>query len=146
MSKDIYLCTKEDDFIREKLRWVVTLSDGRTVFQDDGRPGVKPSSAWRRLRRVCQQESLGIEKMILQFRSHKVQIPEGYDGYYFVQAAGALVGHDTVGFYLVGCLSHNIIKVTKYKVPEILPVGQEFRLPNPKDESLIIHYGKEKNK
>ena len=30
--------------------WIVKLSNGETVYQDDGRPDVEPESAWLRLK------------------------------------------------------------------------------------------------
>ena len=36
--------------------WIAKLSNGETIYQDDGRPEVEPASAWLRLKDYCDQE------------------------------------------------------------------------------------------
>ena len=38
--------------------WIVKLSNGETVYQDDGRPDVEPESAWLRLKQYCEDNNL----------------------------------------------------------------------------------------
>lgn len=131
------LCTKEDDFVFERLRWVVHLSDGNKVFQDDGRPGIKPASAWIRLGNYIRRNGIYITNMKLQFRSNVVGIGEDADGYFFCQSvARTNITPVTAGFYLAGTLRDGILQVAKYKVPELVLVKEEKR--NPAEAGLCL--------
>ena len=86
-----YVCTGWDEYLSsysiDNTIWFVKLSNGETVYQDDGRPDVEPNSAWLRLKEYCAEKNLRIEQMYLQYRSHVEPIGEGYDGYYFCKGA-----------------------------------------------------------
>ena len=43
--------------------WMVTLSNGESVYQDDYRPNVYPESAWIRLKIYCEENDLHITDM-----------------------------------------------------------------------------------
>lgn len=135
------LCTVEDEFIFEKLRWVVSLSNDTVVYQDDGRPGCNPSSAWLRLKRWIESHDLDIVRMKFQFRSHIVSLPSPADGYYF--SKGVYVTNVTGlsrGFYVGGVLVNDCINVQLWSVPELEILSQETR-PINKDtmEKLIVN-------
>ncbi len=48
-----FVCKEYDKYLTEfsekNAIWFVTLSNGETVYQDDDRPNIEPSSAWLRL-------------------------------------------------------------------------------------------------
>ena len=113
------ICTKEDSFLDEKTIWVALLSNGQTVFQDDGREGIKDYSAWIRLKDHCDQEGVYIEDLKIKFRSHTVPIPKS-EGYHFIKGMGCMVGFDPEEFFIVGTLQGGTLKRTWYKVPEIV--------------------------
>src|SRR5688500_6949137 len=101
------LCRSEDDFILEKLRWIVTLSNGEKIYQDDDRPGEAEPKAWLRLREYVHQNSLSITKFEIQFCSHIEEAASANaDGYFFVQAIDAVAFSGEAGsvrtYYLVG--------------------------------------------
>ena len=50
--------------------WIVELSNGETVYQDDDRPGIEPPSAWKRLKIYCDAHDLHVVKMNVKNRSH----------------------------------------------------------------------------
>lgn len=69
-----------DPFV-PKDRWIATLSDGRTVFQD--KTPHKPS-AWRRLQRLIHGSELRITSLRLQASGQNINMPspEEVDGYW----------------------------------------------------------------
>lgn len=132
-----------DDFINERYesesRWIVTLSDGRKVYQDDDRPGVFPNSAWVRLGTFLENTpELSIVGMSIGFRDHIIQVGDNADGYYFVKSACGSPGSEvTLGFYVVGTLSNGILSVQSWKIPEIILTYEETRNPLEAGECLI---------
>jgi hypothetical protein len=87
------LCTQQDEFLEDKAIWIVKLSNGLTVYQDDNRPGLH-ESAWIRLVRYLEsrlkieKEPTSIDRLLFAFRSHVVPIgPQKAKGYYFSKGA-----------------------------------------------------------
>lgn len=123
------LCLAYDDYLIDRPCWVAELSNGLTVYQDDGRPEVDPPSAWIRLRNYLKETGEYIKKMYLQFRSHiETPLPEGAEGYYFshmlLTAAGA---KRNATFFVIGYLRGESIYIQKWKVPELQFVDAELR-------------------
>lgn len=139
------ICTTDDDYTREHMRWVVELSNGLTVYQDDGRPGCYPESAWIRLKKYLSETEESIENMYLQFRSHiESPLPKHADGYFFSHCvAGVSFSHETIRFYLVGALQNNKLIVQKWVVPEILLCETEERDIDKAGDCLIIRKNNE---
>lgn len=132
-----------DDYINEKFethpRWVVTLSDGRNVYQDDDRPEFEEKSAWIRLGNFLKiHDELSIIDMTIGFRSHIVRIGERADGYFFSKGIFGGIGTDQiVQFFIVGTLYSNILLVNKYILPEMEIIETEIRNPFEEGEKLI---------
>src|ERR1044072_5951102 len=79
-----------DEFIAEKLRWFVKLSNGEIIYQDDDRPGESEPKTWIRLKKYVEENDLSIISFHIQFISHIEEVaPPGAAGYYFVQAVDA---------------------------------------------------------
>lgn len=121
------LCFDRDNFIGEnKTIWVVDLSDGSRVFQDDNRPGLKVPNAWIRLGKHIKSFNGGLKiiNFRLWFRSHKIlAAPSSAPGYYF--ANGIEKQFDSSmdrGYYVTGWLLSDLSKVRCYrwKIPELL--------------------------
>ncbi len=138
----------EDDFTREQwlgqARWNVRLSNGEHIFQDDGRPG-QEQSAWLRLAGYVREHNLKIEAMWLQFRNEPPRrLPEMAQGYFFRKSIGAFFPSGvSYGFYLVGHLKDGVVRVTRWKVPEMILVEEEARDPQDEEKvglSLIRNY------
>lgn len=135
---------EEDEFINDQkehsARWVVTLSNGKEVYYDDFRPGLKDHSSWSRLKSYCDENNLHITSMYLQFRSHYESIEPNKDGYFFSKMArGVLVeeGQSTYLFFLVGFIEDNKVKIYKYSVPELIVVDLFYREIQDCEENLI---------
>jgi hypothetical protein len=104
------ICTERDNYIVNYQEcnpsWIVRLSSGLAVFQDDGRPGVTPESAWLRLRAHCQETGDYITEMKIKFRSNVHVLPANADGYYFSKGArGGLSMTRTMQLFFVGVLN-----------------------------------------
>lgn len=132
----------DDEFVRDRLRWVVDLSNGQTVYEDDGRSDVLPVSAWIRLKTYCQEKGLKITTMRLQFRSNVVHLPSNKPGYFFVrQAFGVWGEEESYDAYVVGYMDEGgpTVSVTRYKVPELTEIGRETRPVDYESPCLIIN-------
>lgn len=140
---DYNLCREDDDYVRERVRWVVDLSDGTTVYQDDDRPGVTPTSAWPRLKAYCDEQGVSIIRMRLQFRTNVIALPANAPGYFFVKTANIAIGGDSVNIrgYRVGILAGTDIYVTHYVVPELEVLDKDVRPLAGSEEMVIINYG-----
>lgn len=139
------VCTHEDDFTRSRFltesRWVARLTNGESVISDDGRPGTK-KSAWLRLADYVKEKGVRIETLQIEFRSHVERpVPANADGYFFRTAVGAFLNDKvTFGFFLVGYLKDGKVYVSRWQVPELLPIDKDERNPDDADavgESLI---------
>ena len=110
--------------------WIVTLSNNETIYQDDGRPGVTPQSAWERLGIYCEEEGVYITSMSIKNRSHVEVVGTGGDGYYFCKGAGKfLFGDKTNHSFVVGVLENDSLRVRRWNLPEVSPDAYEDRDP-----------------
>lgn len=145
-STSPFLSKEEDDWLRERyeseVRWIATLSNGERIIQDDYRPDVLPQSAWLRLKKYCELNSVNIESMYLQFRSHIEHVPAGKQGYYFCRAVlGEWGAPKSFNMYNVGVVHDNgDVEVTKWRTPELIPIGSEIRTIEECKDLLICKY------
>lgn len=124
-----------DDFIEEKFSqreavWIVKLSNGELVYQDDYRSGEEPASAWLRLKQRCQRESLAIQQIGLKFRSNELWdiVPPNASAYFFSRSAVGIWGEaGTIQLYLIGAVEDGELIVKKWQIPELICVGVERR-------------------
>lgn len=137
MSKFVepYLSFEIDEHLKHRYEWesywIITLSDGRHVFQDDERPGIKPHSAWERLGTFIKNTDLHIDKMVLKYRSVKRNVGEDSEGFFFVRSALGMTGsEETLQYYLVGCMKNGVLQIKKYQVPGLIYVSSETRNPS----------------
>jgi len=71
--------TKKVDGSVPKSRWIASLSNGETIFEDH-KDGLDP--AWERLARYVEQEGVSITKLRAQFESgRRIDLPAGQEGY-----------------------------------------------------------------
>lgn len=119
------ICTVWDDWLEERKElttlWTAELTDGTVVYQDDDRPGMKPESAWIRLKRHCKKRGLGIEFMRISFRSNCKDVGRGADAFFFCKSilCGMLSTKNT-HFYIVGTINNDKLSTVKWEVPSLL--------------------------
>lgn len=119
-----------------KPRWEVTLSDGRTVYQDDERQG---EASWKRLRLyLLDNPHLSISKMFIGVRDNTFSLPDNAEGYFFRNSILSCWGQWEKHSFVVGTLQGSTIKVFKYELPELVLLGEEERSIEDAAESLII--------
>jgi hypothetical protein len=141
-STNPFVSKEEDSWLRDRYedecRWIVYLSNGERIIQDDYRPGVTPHSAWLRLKKYCEINSVHIVNMYLQFRSHIEHAPSNKEAYYFCRAVvGEWGAVKSINMYNVGVVENNQVEVTKWRTPELIPFGNEMR-PIEECEQFII--------
>lgn len=123
--------------------WCVTLSDGTNVIEDDGRPGVYPVSSWERLKTYCQRNDLFIKSMKIKFRTNERHVNVGGDGVFFCKSILAGISAKNTFSYLTGTLREGILKVVKWRVPDLSPMEfldgsmVSYRDPEKSQECLI---------
>lgn len=134
------VCKVDDDFVRDKMRWVVTLNNKEIIYEDDDRPGQIESSSWKRLKAYCENNQLYIIEMWLQFRSNRVLIePKNADGYYLIKSAFGVWGDtDTFHAYIAGAIVDGQILTHHWKVPELVVLEKEIREVDKSSPSLIF--------
>jgi hypothetical protein len=136
------VCTVFDEFMQNFAegtpRWEVVLNNNERIFQDDGRPGMQPVSAWERLYHYCQQNGLYITSMRIMFRDNVYELPSNKDGYFFSKGIRGILG-ELVNFHLfiVGYLENDQVCVTCWKVPELIPEWTDIRDPEKAGLCLI---------
>lgn len=136
------ICTKPDEFIDEKCRWIVDLSDGTSAYQDDCREGYEEPIAWRRLGEYTKINKLQINTLHLQFRSNIIHpIPDEafpLEGFFFCNKIVTFLGGGNLHFYVVGYLKDGKIYRKVYKTPELILFDQDIKLEHEVPEDFII--------
>jgi hypothetical protein len=136
-----------DEFISEKLRWIVTLSNGEKIYQDDDRPGEDEPKTWIRLKEYIKENNLSITNFDLQFITHVEEAaPPNKLGYYFVQAVDAVAFSGRVDgtrkYYIIGYLDQDgLVKTKRWMIPEIIQVSGDIREVLEDDPRLIVNKG-----
>jgi hypothetical protein len=83
---------------------------------------------------------VNIVKMWIQFRTNIQHLPENADGYYFCKSAlGAFGTSETFHFFVTGHVDDGIIRVRKFKTPELLLTEEESREIRENDLCLILN-------
>jgi hypothetical protein len=140
------LCFSEDDFVRDKQDkgeavFLVVLSDGSVVYQDDGRPNNEPHQTWFRLKSYLETTGKRICNLGIKFRSRVVwPLPSNQLGYFFSKAIMAIWdSKESLSMYLIGHLTTSGIRVQRWKVPELFLVDEVLRNQNQEEtgSSLI---------
>jgi len=75
---EIILSRKVDEFV-PKTRWIVSLSNGETIFEDHRKD---QEAAWARLAKYVESSELSVTGMRVQFESGlEIKLPSGQEGY-----------------------------------------------------------------
>ena len=143
---NIFLSKEFDSYINvyadNNPLWIATLSNGEVVYQDDGRPNVKPASAWARLKKYCEINDVHITNIKIRNRTHIEDLGSDCDGYFFCKSAGALLfGDMTQHAFIFGSLYGEKLSVRKWRLPELIPEATEERDPYELPECIIAKKG-----
>ena len=143
---NIFLSKEFDSYINvyadNNPLWIATLSNGEVVYQDDGRPNVKPASALARLKKYCEVNDVHITNIKIRKRTHIEDLGSDCDGYFFCKSAGALLfGDMTQHAFIFGTLNGEKLSVRKWRLPELIPEATEERDPYELPECIIAKKG-----
>lgn len=141
-NMDFEITTQLDSFIQDKDEtiWICKLDNGLTVYQDDDREGLEPSS-WIRLGNYCRQNDVKIVEMKVKFRSHEEQVESNADGYFFRKAILGGLGLNrkeipvSRHYFITGILKDGKVYTKKWQVPELILIEEDIR--DPEDENLV---------
>lgn len=143
---NLNLCSNpNDEFIEYQPHWIVTLSDGSKIYQDDDRPGEEIPSAWVRLKEWINHSRLegskiSIIDLHLRFRSNILNpLPKNADGYFFANKIIHFVGaKEPLKFIVLGYLEDGLIKRRTIKVPELLILQDDIKTLEDKYQEFVI--------
>ena len=143
---DVYLSKEYDAYVNvyadNNPIWIATLSNGETVYQDDGRPNVKPQSAWVRLKIYCENNGLYITNLKVKNRSHLEDVGSDHDGYFFCKGAGGfLFDGDTLHTFVIGILEGETLRTKTWRLPELIPDSFQDRDPYESPNCIIAKRG-----
>lgn len=146
MTNSTFVSTELDSYVSSYADsnpiWMVTLSNGESIYQDDNRPDVYPESAWKRLKLYCEENDLHITDMKIRNKGNVKSMEPNCDGYFFCKGAGAfLFGGETLHSFVIGTLKDNVLCVRKWRLPELISETNEYRDPRESRESLIVKKG-----
>lgn len=142
------ICNLYDkNYFEDKSIWVVELSNGEIVYQDDGKNSDIEYSAWIRLKTYILENNLTIKKMYIRFRSNIIYpLEDNAEGYFFsIGIIGMMSSSDNINFYIVGSLKKDKVYIKKIKVPELIVFDEEERDANKCSDNQLILNKKENN-
>lgn len=145
--KDYRLYYEQDEWISNHIegntRWVVKLSNGLHIYQDDHRTypefnDERRYSTWTRLRHYCYDMGPNVEEMWLQFRSNRCDLPANKGGYYFCKSVLGSPFMKTQHFFKTGVVENGIIVMWEWRIPELAQQEIEPREIVKNDICLIL--------
>ena len=137
-----FVCRSYDSYLedRDKTVWIITLSDGSVVFQDDERYGPE-DRAWNRLKTYVREASLRVQSVKLKFRSHTETVFDDLskaEGVFFSNAIGCWIGQKPINYYIMGYIENSVLYTQKCRVPELIFEESEERVP--KDSECLLWF------
>jgi hypothetical protein len=126
--------------------WTIFLSNGECIYQDDDRPGLEISSAWKRARSHIYENDLEIDKVIFRFAGYEHEVynrenDKTYTGFYFSRGKSGFLtdsGSRTIDLYVAGKIYDNMMSVSKFEVPFLKKYECYERKIDANNESSII--------
>ena len=139
-----FICTHEEwyeEYIKDRDRvWVVVdFSDGTQAYFT----GLK---RWLEVKKTCADKSLSIKKLVLQFRSHKVEADtKDSEGLYLVGCLKGQIGGESTNYIITGKVNGESVVKQRWLVPElIIEETIEETVENCFEEAIIYQDGKRK--
>ncbi len=112
-----------------QIRWMVSLSNGETVYEDERTD--LPKRAWERLREYIKEQNVSITNLILQRGADIIEVPANQKGYCFGKKIQQLA-FSTIRFEwrCVGWLDNDdICHLLWAGIPEFMRRENEQRTP-----------------
>lgn len=140
-------CLKEDQWAQDRWlfepRWVLALSDGTEIVQDDNRPDREPNSWQRylRFRKLCERHRCQpkVQSLKIQFRDQIIDtLPEYAEGYLFRKALLAEMYGPCAHIYIIGSVYCNKVSIQRWFVPEFTKLNEEIVPLEPYLDSILF--------
>lgn len=129
-----------EEYRKDKYKvWVrATLSNGIEYY-------LPSHDEWLKLKLICDNQHLSINKIGLQYRSNFVEVDTtDSDGVYLIKSIIGVMGENSKQTITIGKLYGNIIKKTMWVTPELVAeLKTEDNIEDCFKEALILNYGKE---
>ena len=113
----------------------------KLIFCDEMIGVIFDVSDWLEAKRYCESNSAKIKVMEIRFRSNveNIDVAEG-DSLFFKTGAVAQIGAsiNTFNSFLVGKYKDSMLKLKKYRLPEIEKYAEEERELSGEDFNLIV--------
>lgn len=137
------MITSHDEWLKEYRKdkykvWVrATLSNGKEYY-------LPSHNEWIKLKSICEDQSLDINKIGLQYRSNFIEVDTtDSDGVYLIKSIIGVMGENSKQTITIGKLYGNIIKKTMWVTPELVAeLTSEDNIEDCFKEALIFNYGK----
>lgn len=103
-------------FLKNKrATWVVvTLKNGEEHF-------ITNAKEWMRMKDSCDSQSTFIDKLTLQFKSHRERINiDNCDGLYFAKSIIGILGGKSRETITIGIISDDVVYKTIWNIPELI--------------------------
>jgi hypothetical protein len=137
------LLTEDNEWVRNRPRWVAELPGGVYVYMDDGRDASQIQSAWSRLAAYVKAEGVPIIGMRVQYGPTVQWLPGGQSGYFFCRMAlgfAGVVGADaTFDGFVAGYVKNGRLLVSKYLLPTMQVMSEESREIDTTSPCLILN-------
>ncbi len=136
------LSNSEDEFITGKTHWLVVLSNGEHIYQDDDRPGISPPQAWIRLKNYVERAKLNVDNIFLKQMHVQFEVAPGKaPGYFFINKQIKDWGSKDEGLrlFVIGWFRADGMIIAKHwLVPQLQLVDVDIRNPADMIPSTII--------
>ena len=118
----------------------------RAILSNKQEIYLRDYTEWLKLKTYCQNLSLCVEKVGLQYKSHSIEIDTANsDGVYLVRSILATFGSEEKKTYTVGILSNNKVKKTIWITPELIKhIEEEDNIDQCFEEAIIYNYAEKK--
>ena len=131
------ICTKEQYYSSKPADKTFV----KVVF-DNGYHGIVLNTMdWRNCKKYVEENKLKIKELSVRIRSNFENINiDDCEGVFFKTGSVAQLGaaFNSFNTFLLGVKDKNIIKIKKYRIPEIIMYSEEDREINADDYELII--------
>lgn len=131
------ICTKEQYYSSKPTDTTFV----KVVFDNEYHGIVLNTMDWRNCKKYAEENKLKIKDLSIRIRSNFENINvDNCEGVFFKTGSVAQLGavFNTFNTFLLGVKDKNIVKIRKYRIPEIIMYSEEEREINSDDSEMII--------
>ena len=120
---------------------IITLKNNKEYY-------IRNVEEWRNVKSECENNSTFIDKLTIQFKSHRERIDiSDVDGLYFAKSVIGILGADSKNTITIGKIKEGKVHKTMWLIPELI-VEKEYEdeIENCFEETIIYDQTKENRK